>query len=46
MRERNEEIAKLRTEGWTLKRLGEKYGVSKERIRQILAQEEKRRMKP
>jgi DNA-directed RNA polymerase sigma subunit (sigma70/sigma32) len=33
---RKEEMQKLRKEGWTLLEIGEKYKISKERVRQIL----------
>jgi len=36
MIERNQEIIRLRADGWTLQAIGDKYGLTRERIRQIL----------
>lgn len=33
---KKEEIVKLRHQGWTLQKIGDKYGLSRERIRQLL----------
>ncbi len=33
---RSEDMISLKNEGWTLKKIGEKYGITRERVRQIL----------
>ena len=33
---RNDEILKLREKGYTLQRIGDEYGITRERVRQIL----------
>ncbi len=38
---RREEMIKLRKEGWTLEEIGMKYGLTKERVRQILLDKNK-----
>ena len=40
--ERNREIVQMRSEGKTLKAVGEHFGITTERVRQILRQEERR----
>ena len=40
IRQRNDNIIELREEGWTLARIGEKYGITRERVRQIINQYE------
>lgn len=40
---RNKEIVKLNKQGWTLQAIGDKYGLTRERIRQILV---KSKIKP
>lgn len=35
--ERLDEFARKRAEGWTLQRIGDEYGITRERVRQILA---------
>ena len=42
MKRRNLEIVQLREEGWTLQRIGDKYGVTRERVRQILHHEKEK----
>lgn len=39
--ERNDEVRMARAEGRTLESIGKEFGISKERVRQILAMEEK-----
>jgi DNA-directed RNA polymerase sigma subunit (sigma70/sigma32) len=39
LQQRNDNIVVLREEGWTLQKIGDKYGLSRERIRQILLSE-------
>lgn len=34
--ERNKEVAELRRQGMTLKSIGQRYGISRERVRQIV----------
>jgi hypothetical protein len=41
--ERFDEMARLVSEGWTLKKVGEKYGVTRERVRQIIGSPSKYR---
>jgi len=38
IKQRNDNIKVLRDEGWTLARIGEKYGITRERVRQIINQ--------
>jgi DNA-directed RNA polymerase sigma subunit (sigma70/sigma32) len=40
---RDTAILKRRADGWTLERIGLRYGLTKERVRQILARIEKER---
>ena len=32
---RNAEIVRLRADGWTLQKIGDKFGLTRERVRQI-----------
>jgi predicted DNA-binding protein YlxM (UPF0122 family) len=34
--QRNEEMRQLRADGWTLQKIGDKYGITRERVRQIV----------
>ena len=36
IRDRNNEIKRLRQDGWTLQRIADKYGLTKARIQQIV----------
>lgn len=38
---RNEDILRLRADGWTLQAIGDKYGITRERVRQIIEAHEK-----
>jgi len=41
IKHRNDEIVQLRADGLTLQAIGDKYGLSRERIRQILSERKK-----
>ena len=39
--QRNKEIILLRSDGWTLQKIGDKFGLTRERVRQIIEAHEK-----
>jgi len=38
LQRRNADMIQLRDEGWTLQKIGDKYGLTRERVRQIINQ--------
>lgn len=41
LRDRNNDMKRLRQEGWTLQRIADKYGLTRARVQQIVGKVEK-----